>query len=154
DPLQASSVQMLVSAVQVVPFGSKQFFAPSLQVTLHGAPPAQGSPVWPLQVPPLQTSLPLQNTPSSVQEVPSPGGVPVQQQLVVTSWPHTPQVSVPLQILPSSQSPSTLQVVLLSHDWARNSLGSKTNEIRKIAKSMRSRKVSLSGFKAITPPLP
>ena len=65
DPLHWSFVQPLPSSVQVVPDGAKQSSAVSLHTAAHSAPPAQGSPAWTPQVPPLHVSAPLQKTPSS-----------------------------------------------------------------------------------------
>jgi len=68
EPLQASSVQTLSSLVQAVPAAVWQVAAASLQVLLHSAPPAHGSPLC-VQVPPLQVSVPLQKNPSSQDAV-------------------------------------------------------------------------------------
>src|SRR5262249_2034337 len=64
-PLHWSLVPPLPSSVHAVPDGAKQLSAASLQVDAHSAPPAHGSPVCALQLPPLQVSAPLQNKPSS-----------------------------------------------------------------------------------------
>src|SRR5207248_6129678 len=58
----------LSSLVQAVPAAVWQVAAASLQVLLHSAPPAQGSPLC-VQMPPPQVSVPLQKTPSLQEAV-------------------------------------------------------------------------------------
>src|SRR5688572_14150670 len=64
----------------------------SLQVLAHSAPATHGSPVW-VHAPPLQTSAPLQNRPSS-------------QGAVFGGWPHAP---MPLQRSFVQTLPSSVQ---------------------------------------------
>ena len=91
-PLHTSEVQRLPSSSQGVPAGSRHVRPASSQVSAQSRPSAHGSPAWPLQAPPLQTSSPLQNTPSS-QETPLAAG-----------WVQAPAPShtSSVQTLPSS----------------------------------------------------
>src|SRR5439155_14696195 len=68
EPLQASSVQTLLSLVQAVPAAVWQSLAASLHVLSHSRPPAQGSPLC-VQVPPLHVSVPSQKSPSLQEAV-------------------------------------------------------------------------------------
>ena len=58
------------SSAQPVAAGSKQSSVPSLQVTLHSGPPAQGSPG--------ETQTPLEQVSAPLQKVPSPQARPLE----------------------------------------------------------------------------
>ena len=109
-PLQASSVQTLLSVAQAVAAAAKQLSAVSLQELLQSAPPAQGSPAWP-QVPAPQVSAPLQKTPSSqgaVLLVWAQAPAPLQKSSVQTLLSVAQAVAVELKQL----SAASLQELL------------------------------------------
>jgi hypothetical protein len=94
-PLQTSSVQGLLSVAQGVFAAVKQSIAVSLQLLLHCGPPVHGLPACTTQLPPLQVSAPLQNTPSL-------------HGSVLAGWVHEP---LPLHLSSVQPLPSSVHGV-------------------------------------------